>query len=85
MSTTKTDKQYCSKVLQVRLYPNKSQQEYLSKCFGCGRYLFNYFLVKIQEQYKADKTFLWYYDFQNELPNGCRFRAGILYGVKWLL
>ena len=68
MSTTKTDKQYCSKVLQVRLYPNKSQQEYLSKCFGCGRYLFNYFLVKTQEQYKADKTFLWYYDFQNELP-----------------
>ena len=68
MSTTKTDKQYCSKVIQVRLYPNKSQQEYLSKCFGCGRYLFNYFLVKTQEQYKADKTFLWYYDFQNELP-----------------
>ena len=68
MSTTKTDKQYCSKVLQVRLYPNKVQKEYLSKCFGCGRYLYNYFLVKTQEQYKINKTFLWYYDFQNELP-----------------
>ena len=68
MSTTKTDKQYCSKVIQVRLYPNKSQQEYLSKCFGCSRYLYNYFLNKTQEQYKIDKTFLWYYDFQNEIP-----------------
>ena len=68
MSTTKTDKQYCSKVIQVRLYPNKVQEEYLSKCFGCGRYLYNYFLVKTQEQYKIDKTFLWYYDFQNEIP-----------------
>ena len=68
MSTIKTDKQYCSKVIQVRLYPNKSQQEYLSKCFGCGRYLYNYFLVKTQEQYKIDKTFLWYNDFQDEIP-----------------
>lgn len=68
MSTTKTDKQYCSKVIQVRLYPNKSQQEYLSKCFGCSRYLYNYFLVKTQEQYKQNQTFLWYYDFQNEIP-----------------
>ena len=68
MSTTKTDKQYCSKVIQVRLYPNKSQQEYLSKCFGCSRYLYNYFLAKTQEQYKTDKTFLWYNDFQNEIP-----------------
>ena len=68
MPTTKTDKQYCSKVIQVRLYPNRSQQEYLSKCFGCSRYLYNYFLAKTQEQYKTDKTFLWYNDFQNEIP-----------------
>lgn len=68
MSRTKIDKQYCSRIIQIRLYPNKSQEEYLSKCFGCGRYLYNYFLVKTQEQYRQNQTFLWYYDFQNEIP-----------------
>ena len=69
MSTTNTDKQYTSQVIQVRLYPNKDQMNYLANCFGCGRYLFNYFLNKTQEQYKVNKTFLWYNDFQNEIPN----------------
>ncbi len=68
MSTTNTDKQYTSQVIQVRLYPNKDQQNYLANCFGCCRFLYNYFLHETLEQYKVDGTFLWYEDFQNVIP-----------------
>jgi len=68
MSTINPDKQYTSKVIQVRLYPNKDQQNYLASCFGCCRYLYNHFLHETSEQYKIDGTFLWYKDFQNALP-----------------
>jgi putative transposase len=68
MSTANTDKQYTSQVIQVRLYPNKDQMNYLAQCFGCCRFLFNYFLHKTSEQYKVDGTFLWYNDFQNTIP-----------------
>ena len=60
MSTTNPDKQYCSKVIQVRLYPNKDQMNYLANCFGCCRFLYNHFLFETSEQYKVDGTFLWY-------------------------
>ena len=62
------NKQYTSQVIQVRLYPNKDQQNYLTNCFGCCRYLYNHFLYETTEQYKIDGTFLWYEDFQNALP-----------------
>ncbi|MBE6136384.1 MAG: transposase, partial [Erysipelotrichaceae bacterium] len=26
---------------KYRLYPNKSQKEYFSKCFGCVRFFYN--------------------------------------------
>lgn len=68
MSITNTDKQYISQVIQVRLYPNKDQQYYLTNCFGCCRFLYNHFLYETSEQYKVDGTFLWYNDFQNEIP-----------------
>ena len=69
MTKSNPDKQYTSQVIQVRLYPNKDQMNYLANCFGCGRYLYNYFLNKTQEHYKIDGTFLWYEDFQNAIPN----------------
>ena len=69
MSTTNIDKQYTSQVIQVRLYPNKDQMNYLANCFGCCRYLYNHFLFETSEQYKVDGTFLWYKDFQNAIPN----------------
>ena len=70
MSTTNTvdNKQYTSQVIQVCLYPNKDQQNYLANCFGCCRYLYNHFLHETTEQYKVDGTFLWYEDFQNAIP-----------------
>lgn len=60
MSTVNTDKQYTSQVIQVRLYPNKDQMNYLANCFGCCRFLYNHFLHETSEQYKIDGTFLWY-------------------------
>ena len=68
MSTTNPDKQYTSQVIQVRLYLNKDQQNYLANCFGCCRFLYNHFLHETSEQYKVDGTFLWYEDFQNAIP-----------------
>ena len=70
MSTTNIvdNKQYTSQVIQVRLYPNKHQMNYLANCFGCCRYLYNHFLFETTEQYKVDGTFLWYEDFQNVIP-----------------
>ena len=68
MSITNTDKQYTSQVIQVRLYPNKDQMNYLANCFGCCRFLYNHFLHETSEQYKVDGTFLWYEDFQNAIP-----------------
>lgn len=67
MSTVNPDKQYTSQVIQVRLYPNKDQMNYLANCFGCCRFLYNHFLFETSEQYKVDGTFLWYEDFQNAI------------------
>ena len=81
MSTTNTvdNKQYTSQVIQVRLYPNKDQMNYLANCFGCCRYLYNHFLSKTSEQYKVDGTFLWYEDFQNAIPEMKKQEE-----IKWL-
>jgi putative transposase len=57
---------------KLRLYPNKEQQEYFQKCFGCCRFLWNHMLAdkieyynKYQESldnqpadYKTEFTFL---------------------------
>lgn len=32
------------KTAEIRIYPNKSQQELLQKTFGCARFVYNYFL-----------------------------------------
>lgn len=67
MSTTNPDKQYTSQVIQVRLYPNKDQMNYLANCFGSCRWLYNHFLFETSEQYKVDGTFLWYEDMSSLL------------------
>ena len=67
MTKSNPDKQYTSQVIQVRLYPNKDQMNYLANCFGCCRYLYNHFLFETSEQYKVDGTFLWYEDMSRSL------------------
>lgn len=62
------EKQYESKVVQVRLYPDKVQKNYLAQCFGCCRWIYNHLLDKNNKQYEEDQTFIWYVDAANELP-----------------
>ena len=41
---------------KYRLYPDKEQVIYLSKLFGCCRFVYNHFLNEKQTQYKETKT-----------------------------
>ena len=43
------------KAYKYRLYPNKEQQEYLAKCFGCVRFIYNRMLSDKIEYYKETK------------------------------
>ena len=40
---------------KYRLYPNKEQREYFSKCFGCVRFIYNRMLSDKIEYYKETK------------------------------
>lgn len=40
---------------KYRLYPNKDQQEYFAKCFGCVRFIYNRMLSDKIEYYKKTK------------------------------
>ena len=52
---------------KFRLYPTKQQEVLLSKHFGCGRFVYNYFLDKRIQEYKNNKKSLNYYDNAKEL------------------
>ncbi len=41
------------KAYKFRLYPNKKQQEYFAKCFGCVRFIYNKMLADKIEYYKT--------------------------------
>jgi putative transposase len=43
------------KAYKYRLYPNKEQQEYFAKCFGCTRFIYNRMLSDKIEYYKETK------------------------------
>lgn len=40
---------------KYRLYPDKKQQEYFAKCFGCARFIYNRMLSDKIEHYKKTK------------------------------
>jgi len=44
-----------NKTYKFRIYPNKEQENLLSKHFGCSRFVYNYFLNERKEQYQNDK------------------------------
>lgn len=44
------------RAIKVRLYPNKEQEQKISKTFGCYRFIYNHMLALKQEAYKKDKT-----------------------------
>lgn len=43
------------KAYKYRLYPNKEQQEYFAKCFGCVRFIYNRMLSDKIDYYKETK------------------------------
>ena len=51
-----------NKAIKYRLYPTKKQTEYLLKCFGCCRFVYNQTLNWRMAAYKADGTSLNYND-----------------------
>ena len=42
------------KAYKYRIYPNKEQEEYFSKCFGCVRFIYNKMLNDKIEYYKEN-------------------------------
>lgn len=43
------------KAIKNRIYPDRSQQEFLEKNFGCGRFVYNKLLEKCIEEYERHK------------------------------
>ena len=44
------------RLVRVRLYPNKAQEQELNKVLGCYRFVYNQVLAKRKTAYEADKT-----------------------------
>ena len=44
------------RVVKIRLYPNKTQEQVLNSVLGCYRFVYNYMLAHKQEAYETDKT-----------------------------
>lgn len=53
--------------LKVRLYPNKEQQIALIKNFGCGRFVWNFYLNKTNTQYQETGKGMSYCDMAKDL------------------
>jgi len=47
-----------NKAYKFRLYPNKEQQDYFAKCFGCVRFIYNKMLAYRIEHYKKTGKYL---------------------------
>ena len=56
-----------NKAYKFRLYPNKKQVELLNKCFGCNRFVYNFFLEKKVKAYKDEGVNLSYTKMANLL------------------
>ena len=57
------------KAYKYRIYPNKEQQIFIAKHFGCCRWVYNYGLAKIKEAWEKDQTRLYpKKHIQPELP-----------------
>jgi putative transposase len=56
------------KAYKYRLYPNKGQQEQISKHIGCSRWIYNYALDKKVKSYQETGKGLSRFDIQKDLP-----------------
>ena len=48
------------KAIKVRIYPSSSQEEYITKLFGCVRFVYNKALEYKKTSYDKDKTNITY-------------------------
>lgn len=55
------------KAVKLRLYPNKTQEEYLRRNIGCSRFIYNYFLNKKKKIYEETKENYSRFDCTKEL------------------
>jgi len=55
------------KSYKYRIYPNNSQSKFISKHFGCVRFIYNWALDKKIKLYETEKKSLSYFDLANEL------------------
>ncbi|WP_353048622.1 helix-turn-helix domain-containing protein [Exiguobacterium sp. s145] len=57
------------KAYKFRIYPNKEQEILIAKTIGCSRFIFNHFLAKREESYKATRKGLSYVSCSKESPS----------------
>lgn len=55
---------------KYRLYPNKNQQQFFQKCFGCARFIYNRMLADKIQYYEEHKKMLYNYpsQYKEEFP-----------------
>lgn len=55
---------------KYRLYPNKNQQQFFQKCFGCVRFIYNHMLADKIQYYEEYKKMLYNYpsQYKEEFP-----------------
>jgi len=56
------------KAYKFRIYPTIEQEVSINKTLGCCRYVYNYGLLKIKENWERDKTKIKVNDISKELP-----------------
>ena len=44
---------------KFRIYPNNEQKALLAQCFGCSRYLYNFFLAREKKRYSIKKQLMY--------------------------
>lgn len=57
------------KGFRYRIYPNKEQEELISKHIGCSRWIYNYALNKKNKSYQETGKGLSRFDIQKDLPS----------------
>ena len=65
------------KAYKYRIYPNKKQQEIITKTFGCCRYVYNYYLAKRIKIYEENKETLSFFQCSKDM-------TGLKKELEWL-
>lgn len=58
-----------NKAYKFRVYPNKEQQEFIHKTFGCSRFIYNYYLEDKRQEYEQTKHSKTAYECIKDIPS----------------